>query len=108
MIRELTNKSNPDLIWLRACLDDCADTGIPKNKSYQMPGWVNYVAITDWKHQTIEMSYLRGTSGRSYPYVPEVRTRCLIKFKVSHPHDGWARSKKRDPCMAGCWFLGGW
>lgn len=26
---------------------------------------------------------------------PEVRTRCLVKFQVSHPQGSWARSEKR-------------
>lgn len=28
-------------------------------------------------------------------YGPEVRTRCLVKFQVSHPQVVWARSEKR-------------
>lgn len=39
---------------------------------------------------------------------PEERTRCLVKFQVSHPQVVMGPEREEGQRWAGCWFLGGW
>lgn len=55
----------------------------------------------------IGMSYLRGTYGHKKTfYGPEVSSRCLIKFHISHSQIKYGPEQEEGYMWAGCWFHG--